>query len=187
MASVDLCSSRAEFPAIKFLPYNQHSLFIRQNHMFHIALYEPEIAPNTGNIIRLCANNGCQLHLIEPLGFDLKEKKLRRAGLDYTDLTRVTRHHNFENFLDAMTGKRIMACTTKGSRLHTELSFEAEDVLLFGPETRGLPINIIVSLPTSQRLKIPMTPNSRSLNLSNAVAIISYEAWRQLGFEGAVS
>ncbi|WP_076413473.1 tRNA (uridine(34)/cytosine(34)/5-carboxymethylaminomethyluridine(34)-2'-O)-methyltransferase TrmL [Shewanella sp. UCD-KL12] len=154
--------------------------------MFHIALYEPEIAPNTGNIIRLCANNGCQLHLIEPLGFDLEEKKLRRAGLDYADLTRVTRHKDYESFLEAMSGKRIMACTTKGSRPHTELEFEKEDVLLFGPETRGLPIEIIESLPTSQRLKIPMAGTSRSLNLSNAVAIISYEAWRQVGFEGAL-
>ncbi|MEC4728635.1 tRNA (uridine(34)/cytosine(34)/5-carboxymethylaminomethyluridine(34)-2'-O)-methyltransferase TrmL [Shewanella sp. D64] len=154
--------------------------------MFHIALYEPEIAPNTGNIIRLIANNGCKLHLIEPLGFDLEDKKLRRAGLDYADLANVTHHKNFEAFLEAMEGKRIMACTTKGSRPHTELSFKKDDVLLFGPETRGLPIEIIESLPTSQRLKIPMTPTSRSLNLSNAVAIISYEAWRQIGFEGAV-
>ena len=154
--------------------------------MFHIALYEPEIAPNTGNIIRLCANNGCQLHLIEPLGFDLEEKKLRRAGLDYSDLTRVTRHKDFASFLEAMAGKRIMACTTKGSRPHSELSFEKEDVLLFGPETRGLPMEIIESLPTNQRLKIPMAASSRSLNLSNAVAIISYEAWRQIGYEGAL-
>ena len=154
--------------------------------MFHIALYEPEIAPNTGNIIRLIANNGCKLHLIEPLGFDLEDKKLRRAGLDYADLANVTHHKNFEAFLEAMEGKRIMACTTKGSRPHTELNFEKDDVLLFGPETRGLPIEIIESLPTSQRLKIPMMPTSRSLNLSNAVAIISYEAWRQIGFEGAV-
>ncbi|GIU49078.1 tRNA (uridine(34)/cytosine(34)/5-carboxymethylaminomethyluridine(34)-2'-O)-methyltransferase TrmL [Shewanella algidipiscicola] len=154
--------------------------------MFHIALYEPEIAPNTGNIIRLCANNGCQLHLIEPLGFDLEEKKLRRAGLDYSDLTRVTRHKDFAHFLEAMAGKRIMACTTKGSRPHSELSFEKDDVLLFGPETRGLPMEIIESIPTTQRLKIPMTGSSRSLNLSNAVAIISYEAWRQIGYEGAL-
>jgi tRNA (cytidine/uridine-2'-O-)-methyltransferase len=154
--------------------------------MFHIALYEPEIAPNTGNIIRLCANNGCQLHLIEPLGFDLEEKKLRRAGLDYSDLTRVTRHKDFALFLEAMAGKRIMACTTKGSRPHSELSFKKDDVLLFGPETRGLPLEIIESLPTSQRLKIPMAASSRSLNLSNAVAIISYEAWRQIGYEGAL-
>ncbi|BDM65951.1 tRNA (cytidine(34)-2'-O)-methyltransferase [Shewanella sp. NFH-SH190041] len=154
--------------------------------MFHIALYEPEIAPNTGNIMRLCANNGCQLHLIEPLGFDLEEKKLRRAGLDYRDMAHVTRHKDFAAFLTAMQGKRIMACTTKGSRPHSELQYQADDVLLFGPETRGLPMDIINATPTEQRLKIPMVPDSRSLNLSNAVAIISYEAWRQLGYAGAV-
>ncbi|KPZ69430.1 MULTISPECIES: tRNA (uridine(34)/cytosine(34)/5-carboxymethylaminomethyluridine(34)-2'-O)-methyltransferase TrmL [Shewanella] len=153
--------------------------------MFHIALYEPEIAPNTGNIIRLCANNGAKLHLIEPLGFDLEEKKLRRAGLDYADLTNITRHKNFEAFLEAMQGKRIMACTTKGSRPHSELEFAADDVLLFGPETRGLPMDIIESIPTSQRLRIPMAASNRSLNLSNSVAIISYEAWRQLDYAGA--
>ncbi|QLE87348.1 tRNA (uridine(34)/cytosine(34)/5-carboxymethylaminomethyluridine(34)-2'-O)-methyltransferase TrmL [Shewanella sp. Scap07] len=154
--------------------------------MFHIALYEPEIAPNTGNIIRLCANNGCQLHLIEPLGFDLEEKKLRRAGLDYSDLTRVTRHKDFASFLQAMQGKRIMACTTKGSRPHSELKFAQDDVLLFGPETRGLPADIIESLPLDQRIRIPMAQSSRSLNLSNAVAIISYEAWRQIDYRGAL-
>ncbi|MBB1270693.1 tRNA (uridine(34)/cytosine(34)/5-carboxymethylaminomethyluridine(34)-2'-O)-methyltransferase TrmL [Shewanella sp. SR44-3] len=153
--------------------------------MFHIALYEPEIAPNTGNIIRLCANNGSHLHLIEPLGFDLEEKKLRRAGLDYADLANVTRHKNYADFLGAMAGKRIMVCTTKGSRPHTELEFAKDDVLLFGPETRGLPMDIINAAPLEQRLRIPMMSSSRSLNLSNSVAIISYEAWRQLGFEGA--
>jgi tRNA (cytidine/uridine-2'-O-)-methyltransferase len=153
--------------------------------MFHIALYEPEIAPNTGNIIRLCANNGSHLHLIEPLGFDLEEKKLRRAGLDYADLARVTRHKNYQEFLIAMAGKRIMACTTKGSRPHTQIAFAEDDVLLFGPETRGLPMDIINATPLEQRLRIPMTANSRSLNLSNSVAIISYEAWRQLDFVGA--
>ena len=155
--------------------------------MLHIALYEPEIAPNTGNIIRLCANNGCQLHLIEPLGFDLEEKKLRRAGLDYRDLMCITRYKNFDEFLIAMEGKRIMACTTKGSRPHSELSYAKDDVLLFGPETRGLPIDIIESIPKEHRLRIPMEATSRSLNLSNAVAIISYEAWRQLGYEGALT
>ncbi|WP_299003437.1 tRNA (uridine(34)/cytosine(34)/5-carboxymethylaminomethyluridine(34)-2'-O)-methyltransferase TrmL [uncultured Shewanella sp.] len=152
--------------------------------MFHIALYEPEIAPNTGNIIRLIANNGCQLHLIEPLGFDLEEKKLRRAGLDYSDLANITRHANFDDFLTAMAGKRIMACTTKGSRPHSEIRFKKDDVLLFGPETRGLPMDIINATPLEQRLRIPMMSNSRSLNLSNSVAIISYEAWRQLDYEG---
>lgn len=153
--------------------------------MFHIALYEPEIAPNTGNIIRLCANNGCELHLIEPLGFDLEEKKLRRAGLDYGDLTRVNRYSDFPHFLAAMAGKRILACTTKGSRPHSELEYRQGDVLLFGPESRGLPQEILQSIATEHRLRIPMVPSSRSLNLSNAVAIISYEAWRQQGFSGA--
>ena len=152
--------------------------------MFHIALYEPEIAPNTGNIIRLIANNGCQLHLIEPLGFDLEEKKLRRAGLDYSDLANITRYPDFNAFLDAIAGKRIMACTTKGSRPHSDIVFKQDDVLLFGPETRGLPMDIINATPLEQRLRIPMMSSSRSLNLSNSVAIISYEAWRQLGYEG---
>ncbi|MEL4471768.1 tRNA (cytidine(34)-2'-O)-methyltransferase [Shewanella algae] len=153
--------------------------------MFHIALYEPEIAPNTGNIIRLCANNGCELHLIEPLGFDLEEKKLRRAGLDYGDLTRVNRYPDFPHFLAAMAGKRILACTTKGSRPHSELEYRQGDVLLFGPESRGLPQEILQSIAVEHRLRIPMVPSSRSLNLSNAVAIISYEAWRQQSFSGA--
>lgn len=153
--------------------------------MFDIALYEPEIAPNTGNIIRLCANCGANLHLIEPLGFDLEEKKVRRAGLDYHDLARVTRHANYAAFIDAMAGRRIFACTTKATQYHTQATFAPGDVLLFGPETRGLPQDLIQSLSDTQRLRIPMQPDARSLNLSNAVAIIGYEAWRQLGFEGA--
>jgi rRNA methylase, putative, group 2 len=153
--------------------------------MFDIALYEPEIAPNTGNIIRLCANCGANLHLIEPLGFDLEEKKVRRAGLDYHDLARVTRHANYTAFIDAMAGRRIFACTTKATQYHTQAAFAPGDVLLFGPETRGLPQDLIQSLPDTQRLRIPMQPDARSLNLSNAVAIIGYEAWRQLGFAGA--
>ncbi|MFQ6372029.1 tRNA (uridine(34)/cytosine(34)/5-carboxymethylaminomethyluridine(34)-2'-O)-methyltransferase TrmL [Shewanella sp. YIC-542] len=152
--------------------------------MFHIALYEPEIAPNTGNIIRLCANNGSQLHLIEPLGFDLEEKKLRRAGLDYRDLTSVQRYPDVTAFLQAMAGKRIFACTTKGSRPHSDARYQPGDVLLFGPETRGLPMSIIESLPAEQRIRIPMMSSCRSLNLSNAVAIISYEAWRQQDYGG---
>ena len=152
--------------------------------MFHIALYEPQIAPNTGNIIRLIANNGCHLHLIEPLGFDFEEKKLRRAGLDYHDLANVTRHANYHEFLTAIPGQRILACTTKGSRPHSELEYQAGDVLLFGSETAGLPVDIMDSIPREQRLRIPMLANNRSLNLSNSVAIISYEAWRQCGFVG---
>lgn len=152
--------------------------------MFHIALYEPQIAPNTGNIIRLIANNGCHLHLIEPLGFDFEEKKLRRAGLDYHDLANVTRHKNYHEFLAAISGQRILACTTKGSRPHSELEYQPDDVLLFGSETAGLPTDIMDSIPLEQRLRIPMVANNRSLNLSNSVAIISYEAWRQCGFVG---
>ena len=152
--------------------------------MFHIALHEPRIAPNTGNIIRLIANNGCQLHLIEPLGFDLEEKKLRRAGLDYHDLVRVFRYPDYAAFMAAMGQRRILACTTKGSRPHDQIHYLPDDVLLFGSETSGLPADILQSFPPDQRLRIPMLETSRSLNLSNAVAIVSYEAWRQNGFAG---
>ncbi len=159
--------------------------------MLDIALFEPEIAPNTGNIIRLCANCGANLHLIEPLGFDLGEKKLRRAGLDYHALARVRRHQDmaaFMTFLEKERGQdyRLFACTTKTTGRHTDAKFRKSDVLLFGPETRGLPAELIESLPMEQRLRVPMVPDSRSLNLANAVAVIAFEAWRQLGFEGAV-
>jgi tRNA (cytidine/uridine-2'-O-)-methyltransferase len=152
--------------------------------MFHIALYEPQIAPNTGNIIRLAANNGCQLQLIEPLGFNLDEKSVRRAGLDYHELANVKIHRNYEAFLAAVTGARILACTTKGSRLHHQMDYRAGDVLLFGSETAGLPEQVRNAIPPEHRLRIPMQPSNRSLNLSNSVAIITYEAWRQLGFAG---
>lgn len=159
--------------------------------MFDIALYEPEIAPNTGNIIRLCANCGANLHLIEPLGFDLEEKKVRRAGLDYHDLAKVKRHKDYAAFLEYLQQERgedvrIFACTTKTTGHHVDAQFKQGDVLLFGPETRGLPADLIEALPMQQRIRIPMMPDSRSLNLSNAVAIIAFEAWRQMGFEGAV-
>ncbi|WP_226052448.1 tRNA (cytidine(34)-2'-O)-methyltransferase [Dickeya chrysanthemi] len=150
--------------------------------MFHIALYEPQIAPNTGNIIRLAANNGCSLHLIEPLGFDFEEKKLRRAGLDYHDLANVSRHRNYQDFLQAVAGQRIFACTTKGSCPYDEPDYQPGDVLLFGSETAGLPDVIRNGFAPENRIRIPMEPNCRSLNLSNSVAIISYEAWRQNGF-----
>jgi tRNA (cytidine/uridine-2'-O-)-methyltransferase len=154
--------------------------------MFHIALHEPKIAPNTGNIIRLAANNGCILHLIEPLGFDFEEKKLRRAGLDYHDLSIVNRHADYAAFLKAVEGRRIFACTTKGSKPHADIAYQAGDVLLFGSETSGLPDEVLESFTPERRLRIPMTPGSRSMNLSNAVAVVSFEAWRQLGFEGGV-
>jgi len=152
--------------------------------MFHIALYEPCIAPNTGNIIRLAANNGCRLHLIEPLGFDFEEKSLRRAGLDYHELTNLSRHANYQAFLQAVEGLRILACTTKGSRPHTQITYKEGDVLLFGSEIAGLPAELLNAIDVQNRLRIPMRPGCRSMNLSNAVAIISYEAWRQLDFSG---
>lgn len=152
--------------------------------MFHIALFEPQVPPNTGNIIRLVANNGCRLHLIEPMAFDLEEKNLRRAGLDYHDLAKVFRYADFSKFATAMQGRRILACTTKGTQSYDKLSYQAEDVLLFGSETSGLPIEILNGIAPEFRIRIPMMPNNRSLNLSNAAAIISYEAWRQMGFEG---
>lgn len=150
--------------------------------MFDIALYQPEIPPNTGNIIRLCANMGAALHVIHPLGFELDEKRVRRAGLDYHEYANVTEHATYQKFLMAIEGRRLMACTTKGSAVYAEVQFKHGDVLLFGPETRGLPMNIIEGLPAEERVTIPMRANSRSLNLSNAVAIIAYEAWRQHDF-----
>jgi len=153
--------------------------------MLHVALYEPEIPPNTGNIIRLCANTGFHLHLIEPLGFDIDDKKLRRAGLDYSEMTHVTRHANYQAMLDTVSPNRIFACTTKATQGHSDAQFEDGDMLLFGPETRGLPADIIESLPPPQRIRIPMMPESRSMNLSNAVAVIVYESWRQMDYQGA--
>ncbi|MGM0521536.1 MAG: tRNA (cytidine(34)-2'-O)-methyltransferase [Pseudomonadota bacterium] len=155
--------------------------------MFEIALFEPKMAPNTGNIMRLVANNGCRLHLIEPLGFDLEEKKLRRAGLDYRDLANVTRHANFTAFLTAMQGRTIWALTTRGTRPYSEAVFSPGDVLLFGSETGGLSAEAHALIAPEQKLLIPMQPNNRSLNLSNAVALVSFEAWRQQGFAGAAS
>ena len=151
--------------------------------MLHIALFEPEIPPNTGNIIRLCANGGFQLHLIHPLGFTLDDKRMRRAGLDYQQLTHVQQHQNYTEFLKTIGSRRLFACSTKGTQTYTDVAFADEDVLLMGPETRGLPENILKSLPTQQVICIPMQANSRSLNLSNATAIIAYEAWRQLDFQ----
>jgi len=152
--------------------------------VFQIALHEPQIAPNTGNIIRLAANNGCHLHLIEPLGFDLEEKKLRRAGLDYGDLARLTLHSDYHAFLSAVAGRRILACTTKGGIHYDKVCYTKEDVLLFGSETTGLPASILDKFPADLKIRIPMRPSNRSMNLSNAVAIISYEAWKQLDFSG---
>lgn len=150
--------------------------------MLHVALYEPEIPPNTGNIIRLCANTGAKLHLIEPLGFNFADKHVRRAGLDYHDLAQIEQHESFTAFKEAMGDKRIIACSTKGKTNYCDINYKNNDVLLFGPETRGLPQAILATFPEGEIARIPMVPNSRSLNLSNAAAIILYEAWQQLGF-----
>ena len=154
--------------------------------MLDIVLYEPEIPPNTGNIIRLCANTGYRLHLIEPLGFAWDDKRIRRAGLDYHEFASVQRHANYQAFLDKVQPKRLFACTTKGQRHHSDVSYQAGDVLMFGPESRGLPVEVRESLPLEHWLRIPMAPDSRSMNLSNAVSVFVYESWRQLGYKGSV-
>ncbi len=153
--------------------------------MLHIVLYEPEIPQNSGNIIRLCANTGFPLHLIEPLGFAWDDKRLRRAGLDYHEFAEVRRHPDLASCLAQWPEARVFACTTKGQTFPSQVRFQAGDVLLFGPESRGLPATVLDSLPEDRRLRIPMLPQSRSLNLSNAVAVFVYESWRQLGFDGA--
>ena len=150
--------------------------------MLNIVLYEPEIPPNTGNIMRLCANTGCTLHLVKPLGFELNDKQLRRAGLDYRDYADVKEWENLNTLLNDFNRERVFAITTKGSINHTQVEFEAGDILVFGPETRGLPNEVLGLMAGNRNLRIPMLHNSRSLNLSNAVSVVVYEAWRQLGF-----
>ena len=149
--------------------------------MFNLVLYQPEIAPNTGNIIRLCANTGSSLHLIHPLGFTLDDKRMRRAGLDYAEFAEMHQHDSLAACLKVLPG-RVFALTTKATLAHSEPEFVAGDSFVFGPETRGLPLEFIQSLPPEQRLRIPMLPESRSLNLSNSAAVMLYEAWRQQGF-----
>ena len=152
--------------------------------MFSLILYQPEIPPNTGNIIRLCANTGVALHLVEPLGFELDEPRLKRAGLDYSEFADVLTHANLGACLENLGQPRVFALSTRGESAYTETEFAAGDAFLFGPETRGLPQEVLDSLPAAQRLRIPMQQGSRSLNLSNAAAVVVYEAWRQLGFAG---
>jgi len=152
--------------------------------MFNVILYEPEIPPNTGNIIRLCANTGAQLHLIRPLGFDLDDKNLRRAGLDYHEYASMQVHDNLAACLHSLPQVRLFAFTTKASHPYHEVQFQAGDAFLFGPESRGLPLEVLESIPQERRLRLPMLPDNRSLNLSNTVAVVVYEAWRQCGFEG---
>jgi len=153
--------------------------------MFDIALFEPEIPPNTGNIMRLCANTGARLHLIEPLGFDLDDRQLRRAGLDYREYARVTTHKSIEEMTRVLNPGRVLAVTTKGGVTVSDVKYEDDDLILFGPETRGLPGKILDNLPPEQKIRIPMLANSRSLNLSNAVAVVVYEAWRQFDYMGS--
>jgi tRNA (cytidine/uridine-2'-O-)-methyltransferase len=153
--------------------------------MLHVVLFQPEIPPNTGNVIRLCANTGCTLHLVRPLGFDIQGKAVRRAGLDYDELARVHVHSSLDACLSELPGARVFCVETGGTRRYGDVAFESGDVLIFGPETRGLPPAVLDRIPADRQLHIPMRPGNRSINLSNSVAIVVFEAWRQLGFAGA--
>jgi len=155
--------------------------------VLHVVLYQPEIPPNTGNVIRLCANTGAALHLVRPLGFDLDDKKLRRAGLDYHEFARVAVHEDLAACLAAISPKRLFAVSTRGTARYDGIAYADGDALLFGPETRGLPQDVLDGVPPEHRLRLPMRPGNRSLNLSNAVAVIVFEAWRQQGFAGSDS
>lgn len=152
--------------------------------MFDIVLFEPEIPPNTGNIIRLAANTGCRLHLVKPYGFRLSERGVKRAGLDYHGIASVTQHRDWPECLRYFDGRRMYALTTSGSQTYAEARYMRDDVFLFGSETRGLPERVLSGFPAPMRLRLPMTPASRSMNLANAVAVTVYEAWRQQRFEG---
>ena len=152
--------------------------------MLHVILYQPEIPPNTGNIIRLCANTGCGLHLVEPLGFALDDARLRRAGLDYHEWADLRVHASLEDCLAALAPARLLAVSTRGTQRYDGVCYRPGDALMFGPETRGLPSDVLESVPPAQRVRLPMRPGQRSLNLSNAVAVLVFEAWRQLGFAG---
>jgi tRNA (cytidine/uridine-2'-O-)-methyltransferase len=154
--------------------------------VFNIVLYQPEIPPNTGNVIRLAANTGATLHLVEPLGFNLEDRELRRAGLDYHEYASLVVHKDWRACCERLQGRRMFAFSTRGLRRHTEPEYRAGDVLVFGPETRGLPPEIFDGFAPERRLRLPLRPGNRSLNLSNAVAVAVYEAWRQQGFTGAV-
>jgi tRNA (cytidine/uridine-2'-O-)-methyltransferase len=152
--------------------------------MFDLVLYQPEIPPNTGNIIRVCANTGTTLHLIHPLGFELDDKRMRRAGLDYHEFAEVNQHQSLEECLAGFEGRRVFACSTRGTQTHAEPGYQSDDVFVFGPETRGLPQSFLDSLDAERVLRIPMREGNRSLNLANSAAVVLYEAWRQLDFSG---
>jgi tRNA (cytidine/uridine-2'-O-)-methyltransferase len=153
--------------------------------MFDIVLVHPEIPPNAGNVIRLAANTGCRLHLVEPLGFSMDDKQLKRAGLDYHELATVKTHRDWKTCRDTLAGRRMFALSTRGTLTYTSIAFQADDVFVFGAETSGLPAEVFDSFPKESRLTLPMRPGNRSLNLSNAVAVVVFEAWRQLAFEGS--
>jgi tRNA (cytidine/uridine-2'-O-)-methyltransferase len=153
--------------------------------MLHVVLHQPEIPPNTGNVIRLCANTGARLHLIRPLGFDIDDARLRRAGLDYHEYASLAVHDDYASFLTAVAPARVFALSTRGTTRPTDVAFGDDDAVVFGSETRGLPQAMLDALPREQRLRLPMRPDNRSLNLSNAVAVVVFEAWRQRGFDGA--
>ena len=155
--------------------------------MFHVILYQPEIPPNTGNVIRLCANTGCHLHLIKPLGFTLEDKQLVRAGLDYHEFATLRVHDTLPDCLSAFDTARVFALTTKGSQHFYQLRYQPGDAFLFGPESRGLPAEVLGRFDSGQCVRLPMLPDNRSLNLSNTVAVAVFEAWRQCGFEGALA
>lgn len=152
--------------------------------MFAVILFEPEIPPNTGNIMRLCANTGCELHLVKPLGFELDDKRLRRAGLDYREFAEVRTHESLDACLTALGQPRVFALSTRGRTRFDAPEYRSGDALLFGPETRGLPGEVLESVPPEQRLRLPMKAGNRSLNLSNSAAVVVYEAWRQNGYAG---
>jgi tRNA (cytidine/uridine-2'-O-)-methyltransferase len=154
--------------------------------MIEIVLYEPEIPPNTGNVMRIAANTGARLHLVQPLGFTLRDKQLQRAGMDYQDRAAVTLHESWPACLAFLSGRRMYALTTRGACRYDAVRYGESDVLIFGPETRGLPADVLDSFAADHRLRLPMRATSRSLNLSNTVAIVVYEAWRQLGFAGGI-
>jgi tRNA (cytidine/uridine-2'-O-)-methyltransferase len=153
--------------------------------MFDIVLYQPEIPPNTGNILRLAANTGCRVHLVKPLGFRTDDRSLRRSGLDYADLSAVVQHESWEACRSTLDARRLFALTTRGSHSYASVEYRPGDALVFGPETRGLPDGVLADFEAERRLRIPMQRGSRSLNLSNAAAVVVYEAWRQLGFSGS--
>ncbi len=153
--------------------------------MFHVVLYQPEIPPNTGTVIRLCANTGCRLHLVEPLGYSLDDKQLKRAGLDYHDLIHMTVHRDWDSCSHTLAGKRMFALTTRAEKSAFDVRYAPDDVFVFGQETVGLPKELLEKFASEKQLKLPMRPGNRSLNLSNSVAVVVFEAWRQLGVAGA--